>query len=493
MMVYKKLTNFFKQISTLNEISSILEWDMATMMPSKSRASRIKQIEILTQKKREIFIHIEKQELFKKIDLFKLKDDERRNFNLMKRKFELFSFIPSDLMSRNQKLSLECEGKWREAKEKNNYTLVKKQLVNLFKSIKEKSRILSEKWEVSEYDALLSLYDQSFKSNEITKFAADIESFIKKNYKAFLTTNSKKKLVEFDSHLDENEQFELSKLVMNKFGFPFSSGRVDTSLHPFCGGYSDDIRITTKFNKNDFFSSFDALMHETGHALYEFGLPKMFKNQLIGKAAGMSLHESQSLFLEMQIIKTKEFNIFLENLFRKKFNKSSLSWKSENLYNKRNNFKKNFIRIEADEVHYPLHIIHRFNVEKKLISEEKLINFLPDLWNSEFKRIFNMEVRSDNEGCLQDIHWFSGDFGYFPTYLVGAMIAAQLKKALNEDIPDVDQKIKFGKLKVITKWLKKNIHSHGNKFTANEILLMITGQKLNSSFYKNHLKERYIN
>ena len=210
---------------------------------------------------------------------------------------------------------------------------------------------------------------------------------------------------------------------MNKFGFPFSSGRVDTSLHPFCGGYSDDIRITTKFNKNDFFSSFDALMHETGHALYEFGLPKMFKNQLIGKAAGMSLHESQSLFLEMQIIKTKEFNIFLENLFRKKFNKSSLSWKSENLYNKRNNFKKNFIRIEADEVHYPLHIIHRFNVEKKLISEEKLINFLPDLWNSEFKRIFNMEVRSDNEGCLQDIHWFSGDFGYFPTYLVGAMIA----------------------------------------------------------------------
>ena len=140
-----------------------------------------------------------------------------------------------------------------------------------------------------------------------------------------------------------------------------------------------------------------------------------------------------------------------------------------------------------------MHIIHRFNVEKKLISEEKLINFLPDLWNSEFKRIFNMEVRSDNEGCLQDIHWFSGDFGYFPTYLVGAMIAAQLKKALNEDIPDVDQKIKFGKLKVITKWLKKNIHSHGNKFTANEILLMITGQKLNSSFYKNHLKERYIN
>ena len=207
----------------------------------------------------------------------------------------------------------------------------------------------------------------------------------------------------------------------------------------------------------------------------------------------MSIHESQSLFLEMQIVKTKEFNIFLEKILKKKFKKFSLSWKSQNLYNKRNSFKKNFIRIEADEVHYPLHIIHRFNIEKKLIGDEKLINFLPDLWNSEFKKIFNLEVKSDNEGCLQDIHWFSGDFGYFPTYLLGAMIAAQLKKALDEDIPDIDQQIKSGNLKVITSWLKQNIHTHGNKFSANEILMKVTGQKLDSLFYKNHLKDRYLN
>ena len=180
-------------------------------------------------------------------------------------------------------------------------------------------------------------------------------------------------------------------------------------------------------------------------------------------------------------------------ILKNKFKKFSLSWKSQNLYNKRNSFKKNFIRIEADEVHYPLHIIHRFNIEKKLISDEKLINFLPDIWNSEFKKIFNLEVKSDNEGCLQDIHWFSGDFGYFPTYLLGAMIAAQLKKALDEDIPDIDQKIKSGNLKVITSWLKQNIHTHGNKFSANEILMKVTGQKLDSLFYKNHLKDRYLN
>ena len=185
MNMYKKLTELFKQVSTFDEITSILEWDMATMMPSQSRASRITQIKVLTQKKREIFHQIEKKDLFKKIDPFKLKNDEQRNFMLMKRKFELFLFIPTSLMLKNQKLYLECEVKWREAKKKNNYNLVKKELLKLFKSIKEKSKILSEKWEVSEYDALLSLYDQSFKSNEITNFDSDVESYIKKNYEAF--------------------------------------------------------------------------------------------------------------------------------------------------------------------------------------------------------------------------------------------------------------------------------------------------------------------
>ena len=233
-------------------------------------------------------------------------------------------------------------------------------------------------------------------------------------------------------------------------------------------------------------------MHETGHALYEFGLPKSLKNQLIGKSGGMSLHESQSLFIEMQITKTKEFNIFLENLLKNKFNKSSLPWKSKNLFLKRNEIKKSFIRIESDEIHYPLHIIHRFNIEKNLIDDEKLISFLPDIWNAEFKKIFNLEVNSDNEGCLQDIHWFSGDFGYFPTYLIGAMIAAQLKNTLNKEIKDVNKKIKTGNFKVITKWLNEKIHVHGNKFSVDEILLKASGQKLNPIFYKNHLKNRYL-
>ena len=493
MSTYRKLTNFFKQISVFDEILSILEWDTATVMPHNSRHSRINQIKVITNKKKEIYYLIKKLEIFKKVDVLKLKKNEVRNLSLMKRKYDFFCNIPSQLIIKNQKLAYECEGKWREAKKKNNYNIVKKEFIKLYKSVREKSKILSDLWNLTEYDAQLSLYDQSFNSMEITKFADDIELFVTDKYEKFLSCQKKKNILKFDSFLNENEQFQLSKYVMNKFGFNFKKGRVDTSLHPFCGGYSDDVRITTKFNKQNFFSSFDALMHETGHALYEFGLPKIHRHQLIGKSGGMSLHESQSLFIEMQIVKTQEFNNFLEELLRNKFNKTSLPWKTENLFSKRNEIKKGFIRIESDEIHYPLHIIHRFNLEKKLFNDENLINYLPDLWNSEFKRIFNLEVNSDNDGCLQDIHWYSGDFGYFPTYLIGAIIAAQLKKTIEDDIPNISSSIESGNFKIITKWLNKNIHSFGNSITVNDLLLKISGQKLKSKFYKNHLKNRYLN
>ena len=193
MNTYKKLTNFFKQISIFDEILSILEWDTATMMPVKSRASRINQIKVITQKKKDIFNQIQKLELFKSIKISQLNKNESRNFKLMKKKFQIFQFIPSELTLKNQKLAYDCEGKWREAKKKNNYNIVKEAFIKLYKSIREKSKILSDLWNTSEYDALLSLYDQSFNSKEIKNFAREIEFFIKKKYVSFIECQKKKK------------------------------------------------------------------------------------------------------------------------------------------------------------------------------------------------------------------------------------------------------------------------------------------------------------
>ena len=178
-------------------------------------------------------------------------------------------------------------------------------------------------------------------------------------------------------------------------------------------------------------------MHETGHALYEQSLPKKWMHQPIGNAGGMSLHESQSLFIEMQMIKSLPVSYYIEKIL-KKIKKKSNIWNKENIYRIRNKVKKNFIRVEADEVNYPLHIIHRFNVEHKIIEENASINNLPDIWNEEFHRLFKLKVKNDKDGCLQDIHWFGGDFGYFPTYSIGAFIAAQLMNQIKNEIPDLN-------------------------------------------------------
>ena len=279
---------------------------------------------------------------------------------------------------------------------------------------------------------------------------------------------------------------------MQKLGFNFKKGRIDKSLHPFCGGSTDDIRITTRFNDNDSFSCFDALMHETGHALYEQGLPKNWLHQPVGQSGGMSLHESQSLFVEMQIIKSLSVSKYLENIITKKFKKNKSVWNSHNIFSHRNFVKPSYIRVDADEVHYPLHIIHRFRLELKIIEENVKADEIPELWNHQFRKLLGLDVKNDSDGCLQDIHWFGGDFGYFPTYSIGALIASQIKYKIKDQITNFEDLLECGKFNPILKWLKNKIHLSGNSKRIDQLLKESTGSHLSTKFFKKHIEERYI-
>ena len=362
-------------------------------------------------------------------------------------------------LKKKAELSIECEGLWREAKEKSNFNIVKKSLVKLVKLIKEESEILSQIKNKKKYDCLLSKYDRSLDSKQLFKIFSRVEKFLKKKLPLII---KKQKNIEFNDFLNEEDQFNLSKIFMKQLGFDFSRGRIDKSLHPFCGGGTQDVRITTRFSQEDSFSCFDALMHETGHALYEQGLPKKWAHQPIGSAGGMSLHESQSLFIEMQIIKSLPVSQFIQKTLEDKIGKDPNIWSSEVIYNIRNKVEPGYIRVDSDEVHYPLHIIHRFNIEYKIIEEDANVENLPDLWNDEFSKILGLDVKNDKTGCLQDIHWYGGDFGYFPTYSIGAFIAAQLACKVREEIKDYDLNLKEGNFKPIISGLEK-------MFTVKEI------------------------
>ena len=280
---------------------------------------------------------------------------------------------------------------------------------------------------------------------------------------------------------------------MAAIGFDFDRGRLDVSHHPFCGGGSEDIRITTRYDIDDFSSSLMGIMHETGHAMYEMGLPKAWRYQPVGAPLGMAIHESQSLLIEMQVCRSRSFLNYAGPLMQEFFGVNNNELGIENLYRLYTHVEPGFIRVDADEVTYPAHIILRYRLERALISGDLSLPDLPTAWNDGMQKLLDIEPPNNRLGCLQDIHWPSGDFGYFPTYTLGAMIAAQLYYAAKLDIPSIESEIEEGKFSTLMTWLSKNIHSHGSRFSADQLLNTVTGSSLDPAIFQSHLKNRYLN
>ena len=492
MSAYKELKEIFYKNKLISDIDSILNWDLSTMMPKKTRKHRAKQLSFLNNLKHEIFNNKKIKNLFEKVVMNNLDIKDKANFLEMKKEYEYFKILPKELIEKKVILSASCEGKWRKAKILSNFNIVKDDLEKLTSFVKEESKILSDFYECSPYDALLKKYDTSYNSKEIKVFFDELLPFIMTVYEKVIEKQKKIKIFPIKKNLSEKQQFILSNHFMKKIGFDFNKGRIDLSAHPFCGGAVDDIRITTRINKNDSFSAFDAVIHETGHALYELGLPKKWKYQPAGKSGGMALHESQSLFWEMHITKSLEFRDYLSSTIRKLFSLKGKEWSGENLYNIANLVEKKFIRVESDEITYPLHIILRFNIERQIIDNKIKISELPDVWNNEFKKFFKFDVINDSDGCLQDIHWFTGDIGYFPTYSIGAMLAAQFKCKLDNENENIKDLIFKGKFKFLKKWLHKNIHNKASFFSTKQIVKQVTLSSLSAKFLKNHIKNKYL-
>jgi len=286
---------------------------------------------------------------------------------------------------------------------------------------------------------------------------------------------------------------ELILFIASLIGFDFLYGRLDVSMHPFCGGAYKDSRITTRYNEKNFVESLMGILHETGHALYNLGLPEKWKYQPVGSSLGTVVHESQSLFMEMQICRSYEFLKFASPFIKKIFNKKGKKWEAENLYKIYTFVKPSFIRVDADEVTYPLHVIIRYKIEKDLIEGNVKVKEIPSIWNMYMKNYLGIKPKNNKEGCLQDIHWFDGTFGYFPTYTLGALYAAQLFAEAKKVIPTLSNQITKGKFDKLIKWLRYNVHTRGSLCNSDELIKNITREELNIEYFKKHLINRYLN
>ncbi len=287
-------------------------------------------------------------------------------------------------------------------------------------------------------------------------------------------------------------QQELAQRLMLTAGFDAARGRLDISTHPFCGGATDDVRITTRYDESDFAGSLMGVLHETGHALYEQGRPREWLSQPAGRARGMTLHESQSLLIEMQACRSRAFVGWLAPLLRETFGRAGPAWEADNLYRRLTRVEPGFIRVDADEVSYPAHVLVRTELETRLIAGELALADLPEAFNAGIRSLLGIVVPDDRRGCLQDIHWPAGLWGYFPTYTLGAITAAQLFDAACRDEPALPDCLSRGDFAPLLAWLRPRVHARGSSATTAEIVQAATGAPLSAAVYQRHLRRRYL-
>jgi len=491
MKSYQALETIFERLHRIGGISGIMGWDSAVMMPEKSASERAEQLAFLHSLYHDT---LATKKVGEKIQEAKqqardLSDWQKANLRLMEHSWLHATAVDEKLVVALSKAGSECEMAWRKARAENDFKTFAKHMKQVLKLVREKAVVLAEKLNLSKYDALLDQYDAGRKSAEIDAIFLDLKKFLPGFLDKVLVRQKTKKITPISGKFPIDMQKQLGEKMMKKIGFDFARGRLDTSHHPFCGGGPGDVRITTRYYENNFLPSFMGVLHETGHAMYEFGLPEKWRAQPVGSALGMSVHESQSLFVEMQIARSREFSEFAAPIISKEFGRK---FSPDNLYNTVTRVKPGLIRVEADEVTYPAHVILRYEIEKDLIYGRMEIDDLPDVWNKKMLGLLGVKIPNDKNGCMQDIHWTDGSFGYFPTYTLGAMTAAQLAVAMKKQQPKIMSEIRRGDFKNMRKWLGENVHSHGSRFTEEELLKKATGSGLSAKAFKEHLQDRYL-
>jgi carboxypeptidase Taq len=284
----------------------------------------------------------------------------------------------------------------------------------------------------------------------------------------------------------------LARRLAETVGLNFESARLDESLHPFTGGIPEDSRITTRYDESDFTQAVMGVLHETGHAMYERARPSAWRRQPVGEARGMTIHESQSLLIEMQVCRSRGFLGWAAPIMRDAFSGKGESWKADNLYRLATRVSRGFIRVDSDEVTYPAHVILRYRLEKAMLAGELAIADLPAVWNQSMRDLLGVVPPDDRLGCLQDIHWYDGAWGYFPTYTLGAMAAAQIYNAAADSVPAIPKAIASGNFQPLMDWLGKRIHCMGSLLSTTDLIKSATGRPLDDSAFRAHLQSRYL-
>jgi carboxypeptidase Taq len=493
MSAFNTLVQHFKTISHFSHLSAICGWDQASMMPNGGAQARSEAMAELSVHIHSLMTKPQLEEWFTSAASESLNHQQLSTLREMKRQWQQANVLPESLVQAKSLAGSKCEHAWRTQRKENDWVGFEKNWAEVVKLSQEEAAIRADATDLTPYDAMLDIYEPGTTTQSLDVVFNDVKSWLPDLIDAAIEKQKSEQIIMPNGHYATETQKALGLDVMKLLQFDFNHGRLDESVHPFCGGVPSDVRITTRYSEKEFVQSLMGIVHETGHARYEQGLPKSLAGNPVGEARSMGIHESQSLFFEMQVGRNENFIHHLAGLAATHFKDSDKHvLEVENMKKLYTRVKRDFIRVDADELTYPSHVILRYEIERDLMNGKIKHTDVPDLWDAKMQAYIGLSTKDNyRNGCMQDIHWTDGSFGYFPSYTLGAMYAAQFMAAMKKTV-DVNSVIRSGDLTPIFTWLSNNIWSKGSLFTTDELVTQATGETLNAEFFKKHLTSRYL-
>jgi carboxypeptidase Taq len=486
---YQKLLERFKEAHLLTSTSSILNWDEETYLPKKGVRYRAEQLSYLASKAHVLSTAPEVGEWLSACEQagYPKDSDEAANVYNWRHDYDLATKLPVSFVEDFERSAALAREAWKEARLAGNFAGFQPHLQKMVDLNKQKADLFGYK--ASPYDALLDQFEAGATVSYIRPLFAELKSALVDLVRAIGSEASDREPLA--GHYPVAEQQAFNQLISSAFGYDFDGGRIDTTTHPFATTLGpDDQRITTRYNENLFQMSLYGIMHETGHALYEQGLPKEAFGTPLGSAVSLGIHESQSRLWENHVGRSASFwDRWYPEAVRsltdlKRFDPATVIRGVQQV-------RPSLIRVEADEVTYDLHILLRFEIEVGLIEGTIAVADLPALWNERFAELFGIKVPNDRVGVLQDIHWSMGMFGYFPTYSLGNLNAAQLMNRASTDIAGLNDALVRGEYRPLLDWLRNNVHRYGRRYLPNDLMTRATGEPTKASYRIEYLRGKY--
>ncbi len=495
-MSWQKLDTLCHTLHALGHAEAMLGADEAISMPAGGGAARAEAMATLAGLYHEAATAPDVAEWIARAEDEVDSEAQRSALSEFNRVYRNLTCLPTDFVRRQTETGMKSEQLWRVARPTGDWTLFRPALEEVVVLMREEAAMRSEALFLDPYDALMEQFDPGNRTEDIDPIFARLKTFIAGFLPEALENQARRHAArpprDSKGPFSIDAQRALSIEMMAALGFDFDHGRLDVSHHPFTGGVPTDVRLTTRYRTDDFLSSLMSTLHECGHALYEQGLPTTDAHWPNALARGMAFHESQSLFNEMQIARSPEFWSFALPYLHRTIGPLVADWTVEDVMAHVNFIEKGLIRVDADEVTYPLHVIMRYEIEKLLVSAEIEVADIPEIWDAKMTEYLGLSTIDDPaNGPMQDVHWPAGSFGYFPSYTLGAMMAAQQRAAMARDVPDMNVDIAKGDFTRINAWRRDRIWGESSNRSTPDLMVFATGEPLDASYFEAHLKARY--